>query len=148
LELRQKIYFTDRENKTKYDQALVIEQFNQAISTGIRDDRIRIEMNTILKSYDSDEGLLQSLNEITRKLDDRDTKLNWKSTRVAKVPATESNEGTGEAGDALLEAINALRVEVTNLKKDVASAQSSGNGTNHWLMITKYQRREFDEYPG
>jgi hypothetical protein len=25
LELRQKIYFTDRENKTKYDQALVIE---------------------------------------------------------------------------------------------------------------------------
>jgi hypothetical protein len=87
-------------------------------------------MNTILKSYDSDEGLLQSLNEITRKLDDRETKLNRKSTRVAKVSATESNGGTGEAGDALLEAINALRVEVTNLKKDVASAQSSGNGTN------------------
>ncbi|MCG8429996.1 MAG: hypothetical protein MJA29_02335 [Candidatus Omnitrophica bacterium] len=119
LELRQKIYFADRENTIKYDQKLVAEQFNKGLVTGIRDDRIRVELSPILDTYTMDEELLQAVNDITRKLTDRDEKLKKSNARVTSVEAPEA------ASAALLAEIKALRVEVAELKKKASSDQAA-----------------------
>lgn len=134
LELRQKIFFANSENKTKYDEELVTEQFNQALATGIRDDRIRVELASVLKTYTKDEDLLQAVNEITRKLDDRDAKLK-KTTRVSKVAAAEEQD---VRENALIAEIKALRNEVASLKMDVAN---SSGGSAEERSNRNYSRR-------
>jgi hypothetical protein len=120
LELRQKIIFSDKENKVKFDKNLVGQTFRQSVKTGLRDDHIRSELAPVLKRFTTDEELLQSLNDITRKAAERSSKLG----KSVKVASTDRKE------DAVLAELRALRVEMAELKEKVHSNSKSGSNTN------------------
>jgi len=118
LELKQKIIFADKESSTKYGTALIDKLFRQSVETGIRDDGLRVELASVLKSFKTDEELLQNINDITRKQGERASKINSKEKSV-KALLTEP-EGR------LLTELKALRVEVGELKGRFEKAERNG----------------------
>ena len=68
--------FTPKEpGKFSYDNKLVERQFQYSIMTGIRDETIKDDIQTLIESYKSDEQLIEGINDIVRRQQERESKL-------------------------------------------------------------------------
>jgi hypothetical protein len=77
--------FASKESKLSYDSTLVEEQFKHAVKTGLRDDLLRGEMQTLLKTYDDDEELVAGLSQITKELEPKSEKPRGRHTQGESV---------------------------------------------------------------
>lgn len=115
LELKQKILFSGKESDLPtYDEKLVIHQFRQSITTGIRDVNIGMESQNLIATFDTDEQLIQGMNEIERRHQEREAKQKTRK-EVSHVSAEES---------VVLKELKALRLEVNALKSSASSTDS------------------------
>ena len=85
---------------------------SHAISTGVRDDSIRMEIQILLSRYKSDEELIQGINTIAKDHSERQKKLNV--NKKTQCLATEANYQ-----ENMLKELKALRVEVNEMKKTI-----------------------------
>lgn len=118
LALRQKILFASKEDPSlAYDPKLVEGQFKHACITGLCNDIIRMEFRELLKGYESEEKLIEGLNEITRRQTEVERKSHGKSTVTV-------NAVTSDGNHELLEEIRALRLEVKNIQQQQQQQQN------------------------
>lgn len=121
LELRQKINFASKEaTDFSYDRKLVEKQLHHSLITGIRDESVKYELDTLLRNYSTDEKLLESVNEMVRRQKERDSKFGKLKVHNLKTDDSE-----------VLRELKALRVEVNELKSKYANQQAQsgvGNG--------------------
>jgi hypothetical protein len=111
LELRQKIVFASKENTSlSYEVKLVEEQFRHTVATGLRDDNIRAELQSVLAVYETDEALLDAVNDITQKRQERQMKMGSAPAAVKVQSATHLQED-------IVQQLKALRVEVSEMKR-------------------------------
>ena len=124
LELRQKIRFSSKESGSlKYDTSLVDNQFKHSLTTGIREESIRLEFKALLEHYDSDEKLIEKVNELERQQEERNNK--FKQKKVSKVSAEESTE---TLENRIMKELKALRAEVNVLKTNSESKSENRGG--------------------
>lgn len=115
LELKQKISFACKESDLPtYDDKLVMHQLRHSLSTGIRNDGIRTESLALIKSFTSDENLIQGMNEIERRHVESDEKLKVKKD-VSRVTVEESE---------ILKELKALKIEVNQLKTQKSCSET------------------------
>ena len=125
LELRQKIRFSSKESGAiKYDNTLVDKQFKHSLTTGIREESIRLEFKSLLDHYDKDEELIEKVNELERQQEERNNK--FKAKKVSKLSAEESTE---TLENKIMKELKTLRAEVNALKKtDTKTERSAAEG--------------------
>jgi len=110
LELKQKILFASKETELSYDAKLVERQFQYAVATGLRDDLLRTEVKVLLQNYTTDEQLVQGLFDAHQQLEERRSKITPIDHRVSAKELAAEQPG-------VLEAIQALRLEVKELQR-------------------------------
>ena len=121
LELRQKINFASKEaTDFAYDSKLVEKQLHHSLITGVRDENIRLELDSLLQNYTTDEKLLENVNEMVRCQTERSNKFGGKP-RVMSVMGTEESE--------VLEELKSLRLEVKELKSNYNKSHQSQSAT-------------------
>lgn len=127
LELRQKIIFASKEpGKLSYDAKLVEKQFQHSVITGVRDELIKNDIQTLIETYKTDEQLIEGVNEIVRRQHERDNKLRSnKTTKVMSI--SDENE--------ILKELRALRLDVNEMK------QKKGSGTEEKQQVNNQPRR-------
>lgn len=121
LELQQKILFSSREDgSSSYNDVLVSKQFRQAVSTGIREEAIKLEIHQALESSANDEALLKTVNDITKRHMERQNK-------IGKVDVKSASSSTTGISENVLKELQALRVEVKQLKSLQGNLNKSGD---------------------
>ena len=116
LELRQKIIFASKEpGKLNYDPELVEKQFQHSVITGVRDESIKNDVQYLIESYKTDEGLIEGINDIVRKQQERESKLKLHKTssKVLSLNTSEESE--------IIKELKALRLDVNEIKRKQGS---------------------------
>ena len=109
LELRQKINFASKEViNFAYDKKLVERQLHNSLITGIREESICYELDSLLRNFTSDEKLLENVNEVVRRQTERNNKLGIGKCKVLNVKTSDESE--------VLKELKSLRLEINELK--------------------------------
>ena len=141
LDLRQKILFASKEcSEMKYDETLVRNMTRHAILTGLKDDNIRQGFEpTLLREHVTDEEMINVLNTITSRDQERKTKMEKKTVRVNKVEVEEAESEQGKAKKTFKEGalnleVKALRAEIDVLRQEMnrSSSEKAKNNDTTW----------------
>lgn len=134
INLRQKVLFVARQEKSNYDFELVQKRFLHAISTGIKNDNIRGELRPFLKGRDvTDEKLLARLQLAVQDEGERSEKFCTTAAKKAQVNLVE--EPTDDQSkkkfvlSAEIDMIKTQLNEVTNFVRQ--NMQPSPAATHH-----------------
>ena len=120
LELRQKIRFSSKKRGAiKYDNTLVDKKFKHSLTTGIREESIRLEFKSI-DHYDKDEELAEKVDELERQQEERVNKF-----KVKKVSIISAEESTEIQENKIMKELETLRAEVDVLKKADSKTERS-----------------------
>ena len=149
LALKQKLLFASKESKEGcYDAALVSQQFRRSVCTGLRGDMLRVELQHAIDSFTSDEELIEGFSEIIRRHDEAVSKRG--TTVNAKVKAIESAPGVPDS--ALSQAVEALRLEVQELRQEVrkpcSGVDRAGKVANDSKRQSKLKSKQCEQCQG
>ena len=124
LDLRQKILFSGTQDQGEdtlvYETDHVQKLFLRTVETGLQDKNVRVRVRGYLKdSTISDEELIRQVNNAVSTEDERARKLRsqnrGKSAQVSRVAEEKNDKGQ----DKILETLEALKIEVTQVKSQL-----------------------------
>ena len=121
LDLRQKILFSGTQDQGEvYETDHVQKLFLRTVETGLQDENVRVRVRGYLKdSTISDEELIRQVNNAVSTEDERARKLRsqnrGKSAQVSRLAEERNDKGQ----DKILETLEALKIEVTQVKSQL-----------------------------
>ena len=129
MDTRQKILFACKEveNELKYSPSLVQGLFRRAIETGLISDNIRTHLCLYAQDPATiDEGLIQQMQHAVSAETERKKKLGLITTQKKVNEVSAKDEKSSESKtDPLIAAIDALKTEVSTLKREVRELKAS-----------------------